>query len=444
MRVMLRVFGAACAMSLLGACSAEYHSIQHEFSATSDKVAIIDGKQRVVAIQQNPKGMRSVCVEQSPDVFSFLSSSASMSVETKKLVAAMAAAVAESGGSLAFRTQVTQAQVNLLYTICQMHAAGGLSDRAVRAELRRFQQTLLGILAIEQMTAPSRQSAAQQILTTSTASVGKDVEVAQAKVDDAKKAVTAAETAAKAAQDEVDKTKPKDAATPASDEHKKALKAKEEKDAAVADAKDKLDIAQKQLQAARLALAASASGAQQSVINVYATPNGSVTDKVADAVVQIVEQSLDRGSLIDSCIELVIEGTAPPPTISTAQAAAEAKAPTPTPDREVKAAVERERNRVDEERRQFTTAAVESCKKAFEKYMDVYEKQHVSYWKVMENDSSRRLETLKSANDLLKAKKITVEQYLKLLNGAGDDPTPPKKPSSVLSKSGFRLDVPLD
>lgn len=385
MRDLLRAFGLALSLSTVAACSAEWNSVQHEFAATTNKVATIDAKQRVVAMQENQKKLLSVCVEQSPDVFSFLSSSTSMSAETKKLVASLAAAAAESGGSLAFRTQVTQAQANLLYTVCQLHAAGGLSDRAVRAELRRFQQTLMGILAIEQLTAPTRQMAAQQVLTTSNASVGKDVEVAQAKVDAAKKAVDDAETAVKAAQGEVDKTTPAAGASP-SEEHKKALRTKDEKDTALAKAKDDLDIAQKQLQAARLALTASASGAQQSVINVYTSPGGSVSDKVAESVVRIAETTLHRGTVIDSCIERILE----------------------------------------EDAKDISDTAWMICDNAFKTYIQTYAASNAAYDEAMKADSVLRSKVVADAQYLLSQKRIGASEYKEIVKTALGAETPGK------------------
>jgi hypothetical protein len=368
---------AVVGMVALGGC-AEWSSIQHEFAAAPDKVATIDAKQRVVAIQKialSSGGSRvSVCVEQSPDVFSFLSGSLSLSAETKGVAAALAAAIAESGGSLAFRTQVTQAQSNLLYGICQMHAAGALSDRAVRTELRRFQQTLLGILAIEQLTAPTRGQPVQQILTTSSASVGKDVEIAQSKVDDAKKEKDDARTALDNATKDATNEKPADG-QPESDAYKAAVKVKEKKQKDLDKAAVTLSLAEKSLSAAKLALSASASGPQQSIINVYPPPSAGVSDKVAEQVVATLELVLQRGVMVDNCAEFMFEG-AP----ESAQ-----------------------------------TKAVALCEQTINAYLTAYRNRQDAYVSSLTSEMELRAKILDGATKAHAAKRMTDADYAKLL-----------------------------
>lgn len=298
----------------LGGC-AELTSIQYEFGAWRNKVATIDAKQRTISIQKltgGPNGDRlSVCVEQSPDVFSLLSGSFALSAETKGAVATLAGAIAESGGSLAFRTQVTQAQTNLLHSICQMYASGAISDQAVRTELRRFQHSLLGILAIEQLTSPGRGQATQQILTTSKASVGEDVKAAESRLQLAKnnrdraeqELLDAIKTADKIGAEGKDPEK-----DPAYKEALETVKVRKQKRDL---ANDELDLAEKLLTAARLALSVSAGAAQSSIINVSTGPTG-VDKKVAEQVVAALELTLHRGVVIDYCSEVMFEGTKPP------------------------------------------------------------------------------------------------------------------------------------
>lgn len=295
----------------LSAC-AEWDTVQYTFDNWADKpnVSTIDAKQRVIVTvpgrehttksadgQEIIRTDYQVCVEQSPDVFSFLSASGSLSVETKEAVAKAVAAVAESGGTMAFRTQLTQAQSNLLYNICALSAGGRLSDRAVRAELRRFQNTMLAALAIEQMTSPNRGPITSLVGGTSAASLGEGVEAAQQKVQALEKKVTDLQASA-------DKLKPADNAT---------TEAQEKYDAALKDVKQAqgdLETAKLELKAAEHALAAAASGTVGGTVVIDTSTGNGVNKEVAAAVVQVVDAALNRGVLIDNCVEYLFEGNA--------------------------------------------------------------------------------------------------------------------------------------
>ncbi len=299
-----------CGLLIVNGC-AEFNSIQASFEGDRDRVATIDAKQRVISINPDGKGGIEVCVEQSPDAFSVFSGSASLSAEAQaEFAAALAAAYSESGSSLAFRTQVTQAQTNLLYTLCQLRSNGALSNQAVRAEIRRFQHTVLGLLAIEQLTSPYRQSPAQQILTTSNASAGQEVDARQQEVADKQEAVKTKEGELKAAEKAV-----ADAGDNATGEQRTAV---ETKKAELASAEKDLEIAREKLRAARLAVTATAGG-QLGTINVFAPPeNGTISKEVAQAVVQSLDIVLTRGVLVDSCVEAVLEQGREPLPASTA------------------------------------------------------------------------------------------------------------------------------
>lgn len=387
---------------VLGGC-AEWSSIQYQFPAAPDKVATIDAKQRVVTMQtlqlQNIGSRISVCVEQSPDAFSFLSGSLSASTETKSIAAALAAAIAESGGSLAFRTQVTQAQANLLYSICTLYAAGAVNDRAVRTELRRFQQTLLGMLAIEQLTAPQRGQPMQQILTTSSASVGKDVDLAQANVKDALDAKSKAQIGLDDANKKVETNKPKKDGEAESDAYKAAVKERGEKQKVLDDAASKLTIAEKSLAAASLALNASASGAQQSVINVYASSGNSISDKVAEQIVSALDFVLQRGVLVDSCTELLLEG------------------------------------KTDG----LLPISVEICRSALQTYTDAYKNANAANIKIATDEVANRTQILKELMALYKSGKILPADYLKGLLAQSDET---KSGSPTLLKPPYMLELP--
>jgi hypothetical protein len=65
-------------------------------------------------------------------------------------------AFAEQVTSIAFRTQVTEAQQEFLYYLCQLRANSVLSDDEVSANLRHFQNTMLAMVAIDDLAGGSR------------------------------------------------------------------------------------------------------------------------------------------------------------------------------------------------------------------------------------------------------------------------------------------------
>ncbi|MFZ2870616.1 hypothetical protein [Zavarzinia sp.] len=301
---MRAIFGLLVAGMTLSGC-AELNSIQYQFDNWSgaSNVSTIDAKQRVVltntAARRDDKSHAfQVCVEQSPDTFSVFASSGSLSVETKEALAKAAVAVAESGASLAFRTQLTQAQSNLLYSICALSAAGALSDRAVRSEIRRFQNTLLAALAIEQVTSPYRGPITTTLTGDAAAEAGRNVEEAQAKLDAATKQRDAAKTAV--ADKEAALAKP-GADVPT------ATKAVEDAKKALAEAEAKVALAEEILKASRNSLSAVAKGQSGGTTNIM-TGNGSgVSSDVANAVSDIVDSALNRGVILDNCSEILFE-----------------------------------------------------------------------------------------------------------------------------------------
>jgi len=274
------------------------------FDTRRGQIIKLDAMDRVVSVNHR-ENIRKICAEQSPDAFALLAAAFAASGQSKGVAAQIAASMSESGGSLAFRTQVTQAQANLLYSLCQLEANDVLSKRAVRTEIRRFQHSLLAMLAIEQLTAPARTSPSTTIHSTSTASAGKDVEVAQKQLEQEQEALkTAKDTQA---------TKEKElAALPNGTEAEKAARAKQDEEVAAAKEavtkqEKQVKIAEEKLSAARLALSVS-TGGQQAQINVtIPTSSSTISDTVAKSVIQALESTLNRGVLMDNCVEAVFE-----------------------------------------------------------------------------------------------------------------------------------------
>jgi len=280
-------------------------------SGQAGRVVSLDASDRVLLVTRASAPVGSAgekfkaCIEQSPDAFLTRSGSGSASVETKGVAAQLAIAMAEAGMSLAFRTQVTQAQSNLLFNLCQLNANGALSDNAVRTEIRRFQHGLLGMIAIEQLTAPIRGGGQPYVLSTSSASAGKDVEVAQQLLKQEEEKLGELSAAVKTEEANLEKIDSKDEAKKAEREKQEAVvaKAKEE----VEKQKKAVAIAQERLNAARLAVSVAAGGAA-GPINVVMPKSGSeMPEHVAQAVSGVVSDVLTRGVLLDACVEARLE-----------------------------------------------------------------------------------------------------------------------------------------
>lgn len=314
MRLIMIIASAAA----ISGC-AELNSIQYTFDTDKGEpyVATIDAKQRVIVA--SPQTVRrttydasgkptsftetevmQVCAEQSPDVFSMFSSSTSLSGEYQEAAIKFATALVESGGSMAMRTQLTQLQSNFLYNLCALSAAEKLSDAAVRAEMRRFQQTLLATLAIEQVTTPYRSAPQITVSGQSASSLADGAKAAAAELDAAEKTLKDAEAALTAAETARDTAITNNTLTDALEAE--VAKKQKEKDKA-SDDRDRADL---KLKAIDGQLSAYASGrAETGTVNV--SPE-SANKEVAAIVKEILEVTLNRGALLDNCQEFLYEG----------------------------------------------------------------------------------------------------------------------------------------
>ena len=132
-------------------CSANYNSIFRTAENDKPQTILIDAKQRAI-ISNKLKEQLVICAEKSPDVFSVLSSAGSGSAAYKAVEVQGSYSSSESGASIGLRTQLTQAQSEYLYYLCQLYASGSISKASVETEIRRFPTTIVALLAIEQLT----------------------------------------------------------------------------------------------------------------------------------------------------------------------------------------------------------------------------------------------------------------------------------------------------
>jgi hypothetical protein len=165
----LRRLAAVTSMSLFASGCADLTTFTRRINV-ADKSTALDIKTRVVYT----KG-QVTCAEPSPDALTALSASGALSfgadletkAETAKAVANAAAGVSENSAFIGLRTQSIQLLRDAMYRLCE-GAAGRLISEVEFAQLqRRFQSTMLGLLAIEQLTGPV--VASQALLTTRSA-----------------------------------------------------------------------------------------------------------------------------------------------------------------------------------------------------------------------------------------------------------------------------------
>jgi hypothetical protein len=162
-------------------------------------------KQRVVFSQKRePKdGEREgvvVCAEPSPDALTILGVSGGLNASDGTRAASAAVGLAESGAFVGLRTQSIQLLRDAMYRLCEGYASGAVTGVDYAAMQRRYQSTMLGLIAIEQLTRPV--VAGQALLASS---VGSKAGADANKIDKAEEKVKSANEEHLTAQANVDK-----------------------------------------------------------------------------------------------------------------------------------------------------------------------------------------------------------------------------------------------
>lgn len=140
------------ASALLAGC-ANISTVYRETDGSTPRIIAVDANQRFLTVTQGrPRGALQVCAERSPDAIQAIAGALGVGATTPTYDAFVRAASAQAAGMLALRTQTTMVQAELLYRLCALYANGGLTDIELSTQLRRFQNTMLAALAIEQLT----------------------------------------------------------------------------------------------------------------------------------------------------------------------------------------------------------------------------------------------------------------------------------------------------
>ncbi len=208
---MRRFIVAVIALLWLGACSANNNSIFRTYEVGDEKIGLIDAKQRAILSNKRKKTTRTdhrttnvdtagpesrktevveesttveepftrFCVEPSPDVFTVLSSSLSVSgafqsdATSQSVAANLAAQISEAGATIS-RTQTIQTLRELMYRTCERYLNGAISEEQFVTQAGRDHRIIVSILAIEQLTNAVRPTPVA-ITASSKANTAKDV-----------------------------------------------------------------------------------------------------------------------------------------------------------------------------------------------------------------------------------------------------------------------------
>ncbi len=305
-----------------------------------DHSVALDVKQRVVISSQQEgkfggQSISIICAEPSPDALTVIGASSGLSINRGPEKAAnLSTALSESGAFVGLRTQSIQLLRDAMYRLCEGYASGAIPREEFTAMQRRYQSTMMGLIAIEQLTGPVVASqallmanaeakagsssadpavaAAQtrvQAATESALTAQSEVDKANARLDSVTKTVTTAQQKLTVARNK----KPQDQAELSTLSDSLSSVQTEEKNAQIdlADKRRRLDAATDTVHAAKAELA-------QAKANVSSSAGGSgrlgdvakaTTDSnvaLADAVTAIVRE-INRSYSRDGCLTLITQ-----------------------------------------------------------------------------------------------------------------------------------------
>lgn len=316
----LKLLAPVLLFEVTGCASLTHYNRERDITASSASAGAVflDAKQRAVTFvahdDSSPRTNLRVCAEPSPDALSALAASGSGKAAIKDYFnVAASATLAETASSIGLRTQSITLMRDVLFRLCEDYQSGALSRSALETLQRRYQSSLVAILAIEQLTGVVRP--APVLLSTGG---GTGASAAIAKLSDDTVAARAANDAAqtKAKSTAANKAKAdQDLAALAADAKPEDRKAAEDAAATEKTKDDDAKLAAKRtaddLDSRRKALDAIGGGdtnaTATAAIGITPAPT-EVSDKqaVANAVQAIVRETLDLGFLREVCATLYV------------------------------------------------------------------------------------------------------------------------------------------
>lgn len=153
----VKLIAGIVVLLLSSGCDANFHSVFRTTYADHSKVVYTDAKQSATIMSVDKDGVFTACAAKSPDVFQALSTAFTGSLGVSEANQAAlnlsgAGSSAESAAAFGLRTQLTQTQIELLYQLCVATLNGFLTHDQLATEMHRYQNTMVTMLAIEQIT----------------------------------------------------------------------------------------------------------------------------------------------------------------------------------------------------------------------------------------------------------------------------------------------------
>ena len=333
---MQNIFKSFCllllAVSVSGCADLTHFNLMHSNYDRQQTLSFIDAKQRVVATSKDASGQMAICAEPSPDALSAIAASQGFSLSNETINAALNNSLAESASSIGIRTQSIQLMRDAMYRLCEAHMSGAIDNLSFETMHRRFQSSMVAILAIEQLTGATRPT---PVVLNGSASVGNAelalkattlTEEARLKRQSAKSALDTfkagdlktAQDAYTAKEKEVRVTHKVPDGTELTAEQQKelkteadALEAAKAKSASLQETYDAADQAFNAAEAARVAAVSSGLSAQTTSVTLAAPvsnalPSESI-DKISSAVENIVASTLKLSFSNEVCTTILTD-----------------------------------------------------------------------------------------------------------------------------------------
>ena len=161
MKLLLCAVSVAALILATSGCAALTHYNTNDQAGSGHTTYFVDAKQRVVSTgktndRETGNELYMVCAEPSPDALSAIAAAQGLSLSQGDIQAALSNSITEGAGSIGLRTQSIQLMRDSMYRLCEAHMSGFIGDLAFETLHRRFQSSMVAILAIEQLTSVAR------------------------------------------------------------------------------------------------------------------------------------------------------------------------------------------------------------------------------------------------------------------------------------------------
>lgn len=177
-----RMVVCVAAVAVAASGCANFNTQSRGFTAHQASAQTVDASQRAIyAVNKTyiqdgkaTKQWTAFCAEPSPDALFAFATSLAASANTPGKALDLAVSQQQSAASMGLRTQTIQLLRDGMYRLCESYASGAIDNDDMAMLQRRYQNMMLGLLAIEQITGPV---IARQVSLGSTASaaIGKSV-----------------------------------------------------------------------------------------------------------------------------------------------------------------------------------------------------------------------------------------------------------------------------